>query len=164
MKKIPLTQGKFALVDDTDYEELSKHNWYALKYKHTFYAVRSAVVDGVHVTIRMSRELLGLKPGDKRQGDHGNLNGLDNQRHNLRVCTQPQNTQNRGLGKNNKSGYKGVRWNKSHGKWYTQISVNGIQVHLGCFFCLIKAAKAYDTAARKHFGEFARCNFALDPQ
>ncbi|GAG28472.1 unnamed protein product [marine sediment metagenome] len=105
----------------------------------------------------MHRMILGVEKGV--DVDHINGDGIDNRRFNLRACLRSENGRNRRLSKNNKSGYKGVCWNKSCNKWVAQIKYNYKEYSLGCFFCIIKAAKAYDKAAREYFGEFARTNF-----
>jgi hypothetical protein len=91
--------------------------------------------------------------------DHRDGNGLNNQKSNLRICNRKQNQQNRPMNSNNKSGYKGVCWNKRSNKWRSGIRVDNKDIFLGSFFCLVKAAKAYDEAAKKYFGEFAYLNF-----
>jgi hypothetical protein len=105
----------------------------------------------------MHNAILGRVSG--KMTDHRNGITLDNQRHNLRHCTNAENSRNRKLHKNNTSGYKGVSWRKKENKWYTNITVNRKNLHIGGFSCLVKAAKAYDEAARKHFGDFAWLNF-----
>jgi len=158
MKQIPLTQGQFAIVDDMDYEWLSKYKWYALWCKNTqsFYALRdSKQENGKHTLILMAREILGLKRGDKRQSDHKNHHTLDNQRHNLRVCTHQQNQHNQKPQKNRTSKYKGVSWDKTGRKWRTVIQFNQQQVNVGTYKTEIDAAKAYEQKAKELFGEFA---------
>lgn len=161
MKKIPLTQGQFALVDDEDYMWLSQWKWFAHRkgVAFTFYAMRMVQEKGRQILCRMHREILGLKFGDKRQSDHENLHGLDNQRRNLRICTQAQNQQNQSLSKNNTSGYKGVSWHKTKKKWQSRIGSKSGRICLGHFDDKVKAAKAYDKTAKKLFGKFARLNF-----
>jgi hypothetical protein len=94
--------------------------------------------------------------------DHKDGDGLNNQRYNLRVTTHTQNMKNQRLRSNNTSGYKGVTWHKGAGKWYAQIQVDGKRTYLGLFTILEDAARAYDTAALEHYGEFARLNLGDD--
>lgn len=154
MKRIPLTRGKFALVDDEDYVEINSYKWFARKEKTSWYAERC----DARKTVTMQQRIMGQNSCGKLI-DHKDLNGLNNQRGNLRWCTVSQNAHNSRIRKDNKSGYKGVSWNKGSKKWQANIKVDMKDMHLGLFFCIVKAARAYDTAARKYFGEFARTNF-----
>lgn len=160
MKKIPLTQGKYALVDDEDYEFLNQWKWHAKKGNATFYACRDRYIKGKRrkpIRLRMHRVIMGAKKG--QQVDHREGDGLDNQRHNLRLCNCTENGRNSRISKNNKSGYKGVLWNLQKNKWQSHITVNYKTIHIGFYFCLIKAARAYDEKAKELFGEFAKPNF-----
>lgn len=98
MKKILLTQGQFALVNDEDFADLSRfkwHAWYCYKTR-SFYARRVILLpDGRKGCEYMHRRILGLSPGDGIQGDHKNRDTLDNQRSNLRKVTHQQNQQNK---------------------------------------------------------------------
>ena len=146
MKKIELTQGQVALVDDEDFEQLNKFKWCALWARNTksFYAVRgSKTKDGKWHTISMNREILGLKRDDKRQGDHRNHDTLDNQRSNLRVVTCQQNHFNR-------KDSKGYYWNKAAKKYRAQIMVNGKHIHLGYFLTTKDARNAYLQAKKQY--------------
>lgn len=102
----------------------------------------------------MHREIVGTPEG--MDTDHINGDKLDNRRSNLRICTHAQNGANRGPQKNGSSGYKGVSYHCK--KWRVQICINGKTKRLGGFNSLLDAAKAYDKAARKYHGEFARTN------
>jgi len=92
------------------------------------------------------------------QVDHKNGDRNDNRKNNLRLCTNIQNAQNRKLLKNTISGYKGVTWHNSSNMWVSRIGVNGQRKTLGYFRDKIDAAKAYNEAAIKYFGEFAKLN------
>lgn len=103
MKQIPLTKGRFAIVDDEDFEELNRYKWYS---DHKGYAARnSPYVNGKRHVIWMHRVIAGTPAG--METDH--INGIknDNRRSNLRIATTVQNAMNRGLSKNNTSGYRG---------------------------------------------------------
>ena len=157
MKEISLTQGKVALVDDTDYGRLSQWKWcVGAQTKHITYAMRK--LRGGQ-TQYMHRLILGLERGDGKQVDHADGDGLNNQIANLRICTVRQNHQNtrkRNMGGVSK--YKGVYRSSRHRKWYAQIKLNGRGTSLGSFSSEREAARAYNKAASKFFGEFARLN------
>jgi len=160
MKKIPLTQGKFALVDDEDFEWLNQWKWYYSKVGKDGiggYAMRKFRVNGKQKTIRMHR-LINNTP-DGMDTDHDNGNKLDNRRKNLRDATTSQNQINRKKGRGNYSSrFKGVFWHKVTKKWHAQITLNGKRIHLGLFVSELAAAAAYDEAAIKFHGEFASLN------
>ncbi len=161
MKEIPLTQGQMALVDDADYVELSKYKWFAQKNCWgDFYAARkSSMKEGKRFNIYMSRQLLGLDYGDKREGDHQNHNTLDNRRSNIRICTHSQNMRNQKLSLNQTSRFKGVTWSKLYRKWIASIYINGRAKFLGSWDIEEVAALAYDMVAIREHGEFAHLNF-----
>jgi AP2 domain/HNH endonuclease len=152
-KQIPLSQGKFAIVDDADFEQLSQHKWNAQRNGHTFYAFRTG-----KRTIYLHRQLMGALPG--QQVDHRDTDGLNNQRDNLRLCSAGENRRNmrktRGSSK-----FKGVSWDKVKAKW-TAIIYRDYKKHpLGRFDNEEDAARAYDAKAKELFGEFARLNFPV---
>ena len=157
MKEIPLTQGKFALVDDEDFDRINQWKWC---YRQG-YAIRGVNLGKRKVkTIQMHTLIIGTPKG--MTTDHINGNKIDNRRSNLRICTQKQNTKNRQVSKKivKSSTYKGVSWHKQNKKWQANIKVNYHHIYLGTFKTENEAARAYDTAATKHFGEFARLNAA----
>lgn len=159
MKEIPLTQEQVAIVDDEDYEELSKHKWQAHwePSAHTFYAVRSVKAGGKQTIVRMHHLILGVSP--KQMVDHIDHDGLHNWRENIRPCNKQQNAANMRRQAASSSQYKGVHWNRSKRKWQAYIVPNGKQRHLGYFTSEECAARAYDVAARECFGSFAFLNF-----
>ena len=154
MRKIPLTQGKFALVDDADFERVSKFKWHAYRDTRSgiWYARKSKWNGSRVIQISMHRYLFGLV----LYIDHRNHNGLDNRRKNLRAAKMSQNMHNRRKQSNNKSGIIGIYWKKSGRKWCASICVCGRRIYLGLFVHKKDAAAAYRKAAKKYFGEFAR--------
>ena len=94
MKLIPLTHGKFAQVDDNDFFWLSKFNWYANRYRQTWYAKTAITINGDQKIFRMHRLILGLTFSDKKEIDHKDRDGLNNQRSNIWICTRKENCKN----------------------------------------------------------------------
>ena len=149
MKLIPLTQGLFAQIDDCDYTQLSKFNWYAHKHKKTYYAERKEKGK----TILMHRII--METPDNLEVDHIDHNGLNCQRYNIRNCTFIQNRRNQtAFGK---SVFLGVYYSNKYIR--AAISINKKRTYLGTFTCEEDAAKAYDVKAKELFGEFASLNF-----
>jgi hypothetical protein len=162
MKQIPLTQGKFATVDDEDYDRLIKYKWFVLKgYAARKIRSRRSGKEIINKTIYMHRELINAS--SEMQVDHINLDKLNNSKANLRVCTRYENQLNKSLTKNNTSGFKGVSWRKKDKKWKAQISVDKKTIFIGLFDNIIDAANAYDLEAIKYFKEFAFLNKAAAP-
>jgi hypothetical protein len=159
MKEIQLTQGKVALVDDADYEYLNQWKWHFKTNGNNFYAVRTVKsIDGKYgKKIILHRFLLNIT-NSSLHIDHINNNSLDNRKINLRVCTRDENLRNRKVNLNNKSGYKGVYWSKAGKKWASSIGINKKIIYLGLFTNPKEAARAYNAAAIKLHGEFAKLN------
>ena len=160
MKRIPLTRGKFALVDDRDYEELSRFKWHTMfsPTNGNFYAAR----DGRNLArdkgryVVMHRQILGICDRNISV-DHKNHNGLDNRKSNLRVCTASQNMMNRrGAQKNSTTGWRGVYIDKRNPirKFYSEIRAGKKKIFLGYFKTVSEARRAYASANRKYYGEF----------
>jgi len=157
-KEILLTKGKVAIVDDADYEYLSRWKWQVSKQG---YARRTYYNNGKRTKLFMHLAILQPPPGFII--DHINGNSLDNRRENLRLATPSQNNANRHR-PNPKihSQYKGVTLDTRRHRWYAQISHNDCVIHIGTFTNELEAAKAYDAKAKEFFGEFAYTN--LDAQ
>lgn len=159
MREILLSRGKVALVDDSDYESLSRWKWH---FDGKYYAAREGrKSDGVLCgkTIKMHRQILGLLNSDLHI-DHKNHNGLDNRRGNLRACSRSMNMANQSLCKNSSSGCKGVHYHKDGrlNPWQAYIKIRQVRKNLGYFSNKDQAALAYNEAAQKYFGEFALLN------
>lgn len=154
MKTINLTQGRFALVDDDDYDELSKNSW---SYSNAGYAQRGYKVRGKCKTVLMHRQL--LKAPDGIEIDHINGNRLDNRRSNLRFATRGENSFNqRKQRRQTTSRYKGVYWHKGDNAWMARIQAKGNYIYLGNFKSEQAAALAYNKAAEQYFGKYANLN------
>ena len=162
MKEILLTQGKVVLVDDEDYERLIKFKW---RYNKRDNCPQCAVrIPGTPRTkdILMTHEILQTD----LWVDHKDGNRLNAQKSNLRLCTNSQNQQNKKKTKRKTSSkYKGVHFHCLNKRWETNIEFKDIFgqracIFLGGFSVEEEAAKAYDKAARKYFGEFAALNFS----
>lgn len=152
MKEIPLSRGRVAIVDDEDFEHLSQWKWFCTA---SGYAVRNSKSnEGTKRTIFMHRVIMGDPTGFLV--DHKSMDTLDNRRINLRVATKAQNMSNRGPQANNKSGFKGVFWNKQKAKWNAKICVNKKHVHLGFFKSSHDAHQAYFEGAKRMHGEFSK--------
>ena len=151
MKKIPLTQGHFALIDNMDWELLSKYKWIAQKHSRseTLLYVTTVIKDKV---IRMHRLVTRAKQGEIV--DHINGDGLDNRRKNLRFCTFSQNSANARLSKRNKTGFKGVCFMPKYQLYLAQMAGE----YLGLFKDPVEAAIAYNIKAKKKYGKFAYQN------
>jgi hypothetical protein len=163
MKYIELGKGLRAIVDDEDFEELSKDRWY-VKYrkdrKHKqYYAFRSVFLNKKNTFMLMHRQIMGVEKGDTRKVDHINHNTLDNRKENLRVVTHQQNQFNRKKEIGCSSKYKGVSWYKRDSNWMACIKINKKTKYLGYFSSEIEAARAYDSKAIELFGEYAHLNF-----
>ena len=157
MKLIPLTRGLFAKVDDEDYDYLMQWKWCAGAVGcNRFYARRSLVLNGKSMHIQMSR--LIMQTPLHLTCDHINHDTLDNQRHNLRNCSQEDNNRN-SVSKGGVAKYVGVAMNPPSRLFRARICFKRKTIHLGYFNNAWAAAIAYDKAAKLYFGEFANLNF-----
>jgi hypothetical protein len=165
MKQVELTKGYVALVDDEDYERVAQFKWRAQRcyFKdgtvRNVYACRTGKgADGKwNVLVMLHRFVVGIADMSM-DVDHGDHDGLNCQRHNLRVCSHSQNNANNRVRITSRSGYKGVTWHKPLEKWVANIRIEGRLTYLGLFPSKEQAALAYNQAAERHFGEFAYLN------
>lgn len=150
---LPLSRGLVAIVDAADFASVGQFKWSAAKRGKTWYAVRrKRMLDGKIVVVYLHRELF---PGVPRL-DHRNGNGLDNRRHNLRPANAAQNIWNTSApAKPKTSRFKGVHRSKA-GRWISQIRANNKVHTVGSFDTEEEAAVAYEAAAQRLHGEFAR--------
>ncbi len=163
MKQIDISTTKypntFTLIDDADYDWLSGYDWHVTNHKKNWYVQTNIKANGKKTILRMHRLIMNAQEGE--EVDHRNGNGLHNYRSNLRMCNHSQNAQNKKPLKGYTSRYKGVFLPKKSKRWVAQIMKDYKNIHIGTFQSEIEAAKTYDRAAIKLFGEFARPNFPI---
>jgi len=150
---ITLPTGQQVLVDPGDLAAVSRHTWGVTQENYV-----RATIDGERVFLH--RWLTGAGAG--QVVDHVNGDPLDNRRSNLRVCTTAQNLANKKRPSTNTSGYKGVVWRPSRGKWEAAIQPRSGYRFLGRFDDPWEAAQAYNAAAIELYGEFARLNERIE--
>jgi hypothetical protein len=149
IKRIPLGESQYALVDAADYERLSKYNWRL----QNGYAARQEKSKMIY----LHREI--MRPPEGLIVDHINHNKLDDCRINLRVCTRRENILNQGKKCNSSSRFKGLEYCRRRNRWYVRIRFRGGRLWVGSFTDEVEAAHAYDCKAVELFGEFAHLNF-----
>jgi len=149
VRRIPLGDGQFAIVDAADYDWLNQYHW---RLTNGYPARRDR-----GKTIYMHSEI--MKPPKGMMVDHVNHYKLDNRRTNLRVCTRQQNTHNNSKHVDSSSRFKGVGYRRERGKWFAKIWFEGARIWLGYFTDEVVAAHVYDRKAVELFGTFAHLNF-----
>lgn len=159
MRAIPLTQGKYALVDDEDYERVSQFKWTAKEATQgcTWYAYRRARGRSIH----LHRFILDA-PANLHV-DHKNHDGLDCRKNNMRLATPLQSTWNRRQRSDSRMQFKGVV--RMKGKYTPKVYVGEHQVYFGTYNNQEDAARVYDAVVTRLRGEFAHTNFPdIDPE
>lgn len=160
MAEIQLSDGSFAEVDDEHFAYLNQWAWTAKKggKSGTIYAYRRETVGGKQRTVRMHRVVLERMGHDMEgmEGEHADMNGLNNRSANLRPATHAENQRNKGCQRNSKSGVKGVSFDRAIQRYRAVLVVNGKKAYSGIFDNIEDAKDAYRLAAIVHHGQFAR--------
>jgi hypothetical protein len=162
-RRIYLGEGKYTILNSCDYYRLRRYKWFAVAQTGKFYAHRFAIIKNTFSKqVSMHREIMNA-PKNKLV-DHHDSNSLNNTRMNLRFATHRQNICNKKkTSSKTTSRFRGIyRYRKT--KWVALIKYRNKRIWLGTFLKEIDAAKAYDRAARKYFGQFARLNFPDPPE
>ncbi len=149
IKRIPVGDNQYALVDAADFEWLNQWTWHL----QNGYAVRNENGKRIY----MHRVIMNPPAG--KLVDHYDHNRLNNWRSNLRECTRQENACNNRKSAGTSSRFKGVSYCKDRHKWHARLSFKGIPVRLGYFDDEVEAARAYDRKAIELLGEFAWLNF-----
>lgn len=131
--KILLSKNMFAIVDADNYDRVRNYQWHVVTVGSDIYARNSSGMYMHRFILYAPKDLLV---------DHINFNGLDNRKSNLRLCTKRQNQAHCRKRITNTSGHTGVYWDKSRGKWHSQIGVRGKVIALGRFDNLDEAVEA----------------------
>lgn len=154
-KLIPLTQGKFSIVDDKDYDFLMQWKWYFNKNGNYAERTTSEKKNGRKTSIKMHINIMG---GSAFLIDHIDGNTLNNQKSNLRYCSYAENARNQRKRLGTSSRYKGIYWVTKRSKWHCRIMINYKYICIGYFDCEKEAAQAYNKAAIIYHGDFAKLN------
>lgn len=149
MKLIPLNKGKFAQVDDSDYDDIMRYKWHVVQTRGgVWYAKRSVWNGGRQVCVRMHRQIMGVPYWNGQEIDHKDRNGLNNQRHNLRFATRREQMLN--TVRNTPDKLTGAILIK--GRWRSQITINNVAYYIGSF-------DTQEQGSMAHY--FARCFYEL---
>lgn len=155
MKQIPLTQNKFAIVDDKDFENLNQFKWF---FNGKGYAGRSKWIKGGNSSIQILMHRIILNAPKNQEIDHINGDGLDNRRENLRLCSHAENSKNRKFYKNNTSGVRGVVWDKQMKSWAVQFWFDGKPFPRKLFKNIKNATIYRQSLETVYYKEFRRLN------
>lgn len=152
--------GRVALIDEADLPTVQPWRWqvWEVPEKNWGPYATARIGTGRKAPRRYMHQLLTGNP----LTDHIDHDGLNNQRHNLRLATRGQNLQNQRPLRAGASRFKGV--SRAGSRWRARIKLRGREVHLGRYDSELAAALAYDAAARQAFGSFACLNFPEETQ
>ena len=147
------------LIDAEDLAKISEISWFKGKRGYPIGHTSRKLKDG-HKTIPVHKKILALT--ESCDVDHISGNKMDNRKSNLRICTHQQNMFNQKMRSTNTSGFYGVSFHSSAGKYEAYIHVNGKKHYLGIYGSLKDAADARDRAAVRFFGKYAKLNRDLE--
>lgn len=147
--ELELTQGKVALVSFEDYNEVAKFNW---TFDGRYVSRKEPMLNGkLGKKVYLHRYI--MKPEDNLVVDHINGDKLDCRRMNMRVCTSSSNSLNVCLSKKNRSGYRGVGWDRWSHIWYAEFNHQGIRYRKKGFNTPREASAWYEEVRKKVLGD-----------
>lgn len=147
---------KCVRVDPDVLDRASRRSW------HIHHGYPATTVGGGKNTYKLYLHRFVMSAKSGTLVDHKNGDPLDNRRSNLRLASKGENTINTGKLVTNGSGYKGV--SKRGNKYRAFVHKDGETIYLGSYETPKKAACAYNTGAKKHFGKFAKLNKVKCPR
>jgi hypothetical protein len=163
MRELVLSNGLITLVDEEDFYWLNQWRWHALVIKNKTYAIRSRKNNHLGLSSRAYLHRIIMRIEDPNIIiDHKDGDCLNNQKLNLRCCSKAENNRNTSSHKDSVSSYLGVTFNTEkhrEKRWQAQLQHDGKRILSKRFLTEEEAAKAYDSCAKKTFGEFANLNF-----
>ncbi len=142
--------NNYTIIDSEDYERVKQHCWYE---REGYVKARCRDISSKRVSLHR----LILNPSGNKEVDHVDGDKLNNKKGNLRECTRAENTKNKGLAKNNKTGCSGVFFVKDDEKYKAYITVNKKRICLGTYINKQDAINSRHDAEIKYFGRFAPC-------
>jgi hypothetical protein len=152
--RVPLTLGRFAIIDAEDVPRVEGHDWSSLFVRGKWYARRNKWTKDKQITVLLHRVILNAP--DDMHVDHRDGDGLNCRKLNLRLATQQQNNLNTSKKRNSSSSFKGVRKHSMANRYVADICANGVRKYLGCFKTAEEAYAAYCAASAELHGEFGR--------
>lgn len=145
------------IIDVADLNLIKDYSWRVYHLSNGYKRVETSILAGKKHII-LARLLMNFPDG--KYIDHVDCDPTNNQRSNLRLASEKENSRNAAKTKRKtSSNFKGVSWHKHKNKWIAMCAVNGKNTFIGYFSNEIEAAKAYDLKAKELHGEFAKTNF-----
>ena len=154
MQQIYFKTGESVLVDEEDFKRLNKYKWHRMKGGYAGRRIYFSYHPRSFKDVYMHNWILKTPVG--KEADHINGNRSDNRRCNLRIVTHAENSCNKGIRTDNRSGFPGVWYDKSRKRWTAELMLHQKKVWLGRFKELSDAIEARKDAEQQFFGHFAR--------
>ena len=145
----------YTLIDLNDIDKIKNHCWGIHDVNNYLIIETKLKINNKYSILKLHRLIMNCPDG--MIVDHINHNTLDNRKENLRICTYKENSENRNVQKNSKSGIRGIFWNKQISKWVAKIGHNYKHIIIGYFSNIEDAEKAVIKARKKYFTHSQEC-------